>query len=199
MRLERWQHEKIISNAQKAASRYRRRVWWADVEEMRQEAIKEQLVASRTLDLEGRTNPKDYFGAAMYRIAAISIKTMLCKASAPVSTCHRVDNLKGLTRATVMIMGADGGEFDRPELTVYSDPEQQVQAAESARIVRDRVIQVLGEDGAEFALVMLTGEFHPRDIVEAHGVEPETVYATIRQIKDMLSGDSTLFEMWRQT
>lgn len=203
MNLKKIHYDKIMHNAHIAAVRYRRRVWWADVDEMRQEAVKEQLAAARTIDLSGRTNPDDYFGAAMYRIAAISIKTMLCKASAPVSTRHRVNNLKGLTHATITMapMGATDSDYferTRPELVTHETPEHETQASEIARLVRDRVVEVLGADGAEFAMIMLSGEFSPREVVEEHGGEAETVYGAMRRIRAMLSADSTLHEMWRQ-
>lgn len=199
MKLKRTHHDKIRSNAHKAAMRYRRRVWWADVEEMVQEAIKEQYVAARTFDPRGRTNPDDYFGAAMYRIATIAIKNMLCKASAPVSALHRPDNLKGLTSVGLMQPNESGiGERERPELGHSSTPELHAAESQLSRFVRSRVVHLLGEDGAEFAMAMLTGEFTPAEVVEEHDIAPETVYTTIRRMKDTLSTDRVLYDIWRE-
>lgn len=203
MKLSNWHHEKIELNAKKATNRYRRKVWWGDPHDMVQEAIKEQYAAARTLDLSGRVDANDYFGAAMYRIAAIAIKRLLMKASAPVSAHHRVDDLKGLIRAPLFDSSPsrDGAmrAAVRPELTEHSTPYHLVRDAMIAHQVRQRVAELLGDDGAEFALALLTGEFAPHDVVEEHGVTPKEVWSTVRRMKDQLSSDGVLHELWRNS
>jgi hypothetical protein len=75
--------------------------------------------------------------------------------------------------------------------------EEEFARAEWSKLVRDRIDVVIGEGGAEFIAQMLTGEFKPAEVAEAHGLEVADVYRAVRDAKKKISGDPELFELWR--
>lgn len=191
---------KVYSNATKATKRYKRKVFWAPEEDMKQEAIVAQLKAAQTFDPSKGTfdidnyDEEDHFGAFTWGVAVKSIKRFLCKMSAPVSAQHRVDVLKGILHEPLM----EGSE-ENPELPhLAQTPEIIQQQIALSKRVRERLWEILTREESAFAVAVFQEDVEPIEIAEFHGVDPQTVYKAISQIKKKLSRDSRLFEIWRE-
>ncbi len=175
--------ERVIELAGKAASRYKRRVWWANHEDMKHAGVEAIMSAIPGYD-------PDYgveIGAYSWRVAIYAVRRYVLKASAPVSAKHRLDVLKGLYRAEISAYEKD----EKP------DPEETVHRVLLARTVRTRVESILGETGAAFAIGILGGDFQPKDVIDDHGLKPAEVYHAIRMTKARLQSDKLLYELWR--
>lgn len=177
--------ERVIDLAGKAASRYKRRVWWASHEDMRHTAVEAIMEALPRFDQDRGVE----VGAYVWRVAIYAVRRHLLKQSSPVSASHRLDVLKGLHRAEITTYVED----------VAPGPEEIVHRVLLAQTVRHRVESLLGETGAVFALGLLGGEYRPKDVIEEHGLEPAVVYRVIRQTKAQLQADKTLYALWRDT
>lgn len=94
-------------------------------------------------------------------------------------------------------MGLYRAEYVEEQHEGASSQEDALGRAEWARLVRQRLDVVIGDGGAEFITQMLTGEYKPADVAEAHGVEITEVYKAVREAKKKISGDPELFELWR--
>lgn len=182
-------------NATKAAACYRRRCWWADFDDMKQEALTAQLKAERaqTYDPEiGR--PKS---AYLWSVAMYAVRRLVHKASAPVSTSHRTENLIGLYRAPTEYKAEGGGWMPNPAMPT-GNAETEMIAQDRAARIRARVVELLGPDSARFALEVLTHEWKPREVAEAHGVAVSVVYAAQRRLSSVLYADDVLQSIWEE-
>lgn len=185
-------------NAAKAASLYKRRCWWASYEDMRQEALTAQLEA------HARGNFDESFGrplsAYLWSVAMYAVRRLVHKASAPVSTSHRTERLLGLYRTPTELEGEDGGTYENPALSVVvGSTDSRVTAQDRARRVRQRVVELVGEDAAEFAFLVMTHEWRPNEVAEANGVPVKVVYAAQRRISNILIEDRELHQLWRES
>lgn len=197
---------KVYSNATKATKRYKRKVFWAPEEDMRQEAIVAQLKAAQTFDPSKGTfdidnyDEEDHFGAFTWGVAVKSIKRFLCKMSAPVSAQHRVDVLKGILHEPLFqSAGVGRGVRENPELPHETQtPEIIQQQISVSKRVRERLWEILTREESAFAVAVFQEDVEPIEIAEFHGVDPQLVYKAISQIKKKLSRDSRLFEIWRE-
>lgn len=192
------QLEKINSNAVKAAARYKKRCWWASIDDMRQEATVAQLAAAKRYDPTKGRHGNIEFGAYTWGIAVRAIRRMLLKSSAPVTAHHRLNVLKGIVHTPLTITNHQGEERERPELKAQDAPSDEIaQRAQISRQVHARMIKLVGADSVDFALGVLTGEFKPRDIAEYHRVDPKSVYRSARAIKRAIEEDRQLWKLWR--
>jgi len=185
--------EVIEANAVRIASLYKARCWWASHEDMAQEARRAQLEAYR----KGGYDEAFGGGVRRYLWAAgwMAVQRVLHKASAPVSTSHRTSNLIGLRRVpTAYTVGEV--VVENPELPTL-DGEAAAIAEDRRRRVQERVVALLGPEAAEFALGVMTHEWAPREVAEAHGVPVATVYAVQSRLRNILIGDRALYELWR--
>ena len=192
------QFEKIQSNAKRIASRFRRKCWWIDRDELEQAAVLEQLKAARNYDPgRGRTGDIE-FGAYTWRVAVLAARRSVLKASAPVTAHHRLEVLKGVSHTSLTIMNEQGEERERPEL-VEPSPwlDDLAQRSEFLARIQARVVELLGEDGAAFAFGVLSDEFRPAEVAAYHNIPAETVYRAARRMKRQLIEDRELWEMWR--
>lgn len=190
------QFAKIESNAKKAASRYKRKCFWAPKEDMIQEAIAAQLKAATQFDpLKGRDylsdsyDEADHFGAFTWKVAVKAIKRWLCKNSAPVSAQHRVDVLKGIRHEQIS---------EAESIESSTNPEEDVHKIQSVDRTYLRVWEILSKEESSFALAVLTGEFEPVEIANYHDIDPSTVYKAIADVKRKLQRDITLFQIWKE-
>jgi len=188
----------IQQNAAKAASLYKRRCWWASFEDMQQEAITAQLEAQSrgTFDASfGRP-----LSAYLWSVAMYAVRRLVHKASAPVSTSHRTDNLIGLHRDALELTGDDGVARENPALagTVRST-ESAATAQDRASRVRSRVIELVGERDAEFAFCVMTHEWRPAEVAAAAGVPATAVYTKQRRISNTLIEDRVLYDLWKES
>ena len=187
------QHDEIISNASKAASRYRRKCWWADPEEMVQEAVAAQLKAAPNWDhLCGVP-----FGAYLWRVAVLSIRNWLWRSSSPVSSSHRPERMRGLHHLSLMVFTPDGDSYERPELRISTTPETNARISERTRKVQTRLVELLGADGAKLAIGILSKEYTPGDLAYENDIAPALVYRMMREIRARLH-DKELYDLWAE-
>lgn len=180
----------VTKNASAVARRYKRRCWWASVEDLEQEAIRAQVEAleKSTFDPE-RGTPS---GAYLWAVALYSARRLLLKSSAPVSTEHRMDNLVGLYREVV----PDGDGSIEFHLDSF---EELVHRRDLARRVRERVLALVGAQCAHFALAVISDEVSPADVAAHNQVPATAVYEMQKAIKKVLEHDQVLNDLWRSS
>ncbi len=145
----------IVSNAQKAARCYKRRCWWAEVEDLEQEAVRAQLEALPKFDPTYHIDQNAY----LWIVALYSVRRFVLHASSPVSgSKHRPENMIGMHRAALEEC-ADMGAFDHTE--------DEVLRVLFAQRVRARVCSLLEAEDAEFALGVLSQVWSVRETEEA--------------------------------
>jgi DNA-directed RNA polymerase specialized sigma24 family protein len=169
-------------NARVVVGRYKRKCWWASAEDLVQEAICAQLQALTKFD-KTRGTPRD---AYLFYAALYSARRALLKASAPVSTSHDVNNLKGLSRADVM-------EIDG---VIHVEPADFLQRRNE---IHRAVVECLGDESADFAYAMLADGWHPNEVAAAHGYDPHDVYAAVGWVRSQLGSNDALCQMWSET
>ena len=185
---------KIMDLAARVASRYVSRCRWAERAEIEAAAMAAMVEANSLYD-DGRGVER---GAFLWAVAVNAAHRSVLKASAPVSASHRPAVLKGMSGVSVFVEVGDT-EVEREELSHdVATPEVLFDDAEVASRVRERVVQLLGADGAEFALGVISGDFKPREVAEYHRIPVERVYVTTRQMKATLSEDFELWKMWNE-
>lgn len=187
--------EIIQRNASRAAACYRRRCWWADFDDMRQEAIAAQLKAER-----GRTYDEELgrpLSAYLWSVALYAVRRLVHKASAPVSTSHRTENLLGLYRAPTELHLEGGHVIPHPALPSRNAEDEAIAQDVDTR-VRLRVVELLGTETARFALEVMTHEWKPQEVAEANGVPVRVVYAAQRRVADVLYSDDVLRSIWEE-
>lgn len=171
----------IVKNANVVSHRYKRRCWHASVEDLVQESVCAQLEAVK----RGTFNPDlgRPLGAYLFYVAVFSARALLIKSGSPVSTCHRLDNLKHLTRAPV------------EELTLVTENPER---AQSECQIHDRVVRCLGHEGAVFAYAMFVEGWKPAEVAAANGRPVRDVYQAVNDMRRALSGDALLVQMWKE-
>ncbi len=175
--------ERVIELAGKAASRYKKRVWWANHEDMKHAGVEAIMEAIPRYEPDRGIE----VGAYVWQVAIYAVRRYVLKQSAPVSAHHRLDVLKGLYRAEISMYEKD----EKPS------PEETVHRVLLARTVRTRVESILGETGAAFAIGILGGDFQPKEVIDDHDLEPAEVYHAIRMTKSRLQADKVLYDLWR--
>jgi hypothetical protein len=175
----------IHRNAARAAGRYKRKCWWADYGDLYQAASLAQVEAWDKFD-ESWGRPRE---AYLWRAAFLAARTTVHKASSPVSTSHRTENLLGLYRESL--------ETPHPALEDAMSAEDLCSLYERARRVRARVATLLGDDAVGFALGVITDEWKPREVAQANGCTAQRVYAAQQRMVRVLSCDRELYELWR--
>ena len=191
MPLTKRQLKEITNNAGKATSRYMRQCWWADPKDMKQEAIAAQLKAAPNWDRQCGVP----FGAYLWRVAVLSIRNWLWRASAPVSSRSRPERLRGIQHLALLVFTADGQAYERPELRTHATPEANAQGTERSRKVQARLVALLGADGAKLATGVLSKEYTPGDLAYENNIPPAQVYRMMRQIRTRLH-DQELYDLW---
>lgn len=174
-------------NADQVVRFYKRRCWWVSAEDLRQEALMAQLDAERRFDVskvnEGYGDHKA-LERYLYFVATYAVRRQVLKSSSPVSASHRLDVLVGLYRAPVREDNA--GIADNAEHAYY------------ARQVIDRVVRLLGEDGAKFAFAMIIDGWDAQDVAEVNNVPRQEVLQEVSYIRGALMADATLHALWRE-
>lgn len=176
----------VIRNADILAARYKRRCWWADVDDLRQEGLAAQLQCRSTWD-------PDYgvpFGAYAWRAAALAMRAFLLRMSAPVSAPRgHGELLVGLQHAPIE---------DARDVENGTDPRKAFDVEDHRARVRGAVAGALTAPAAEYAWATLGGDFTPRDVAAYYAIPAKTVYAANVAVRDALRGSSELFDTWQE-
>lgn len=177
----------LVRNAKIVARRYKRRCWWAEEADIASDAFVAQLSALP------KAKPDKPLIRYTWQVAVNAASASVKRASAPVSSRANPDHLVGLYRASL-----DVPDWHAPrQLIEHETPFDAV--AEKMRVerIRERVRVLLGEDGLTFAIDMLTGEFQPADVSGEHSIPVASVYRVVRRIRETLSSDRVLYDLWR--
>ena len=184
------QTAKILSNAAKASARYCARGQYSMAEDMKQEAVAVQLEAV------GRYNPDGApFGAYMWTATVRALKNHLICSQSPVTYKHRPDKLKAMSSVGLTYTSQAGEESDHSELPT-TDTASELEARDRARRVRARLVHVLGETDAEYALRMFSHETTVYDDADTRGISTSEVYAKLKPLRDKLKNDTNLRSLW---
>ena len=176
--------EEIEKNARQVARRYKRRAWWAPTQEMEQEAYCAQLRAYASFD----TSMGVPAGAYLRRAAVLSVKALLWRLSSPVSYKHRPEKLAGILHE----------ELPRSACSQSPHSHEIVERAHFARRVRDRVVELLGVEAAEYAIGMLTEGYTPEEAAHAHGVPVEQARQSLNHARGLMRMDRPLYELYQE-
>lgn len=168
--------------AKSVARAYRRKVWWADFEDMSQEAFAEMRKAEPLWDARVGI-PKS---AYLRRVAVLAVRKMLWKQSAPVSGRGERE-LRGLMRAEMTEMGSSG----QPPDEEVNEKRWHERVAERLRELADR------DPSVREGLAMLLGEESPMEREAASGVARVELYRHRRRARRAVLNDPVLFELFR--
>lgn len=175
-------HDEMASIARRAAARYARRCWWADKQELEQEAWVAMLRARKTFDPQVGVP----FGGYAWRAVVVSLSSYLWRQSAPVSAGDRdLEELAGIHRAPLEAAA---------NVAQALDVEELVDCVRRARLVRD-VIDLHDEDG--HARAVLLGERRPQEVARESAGDVSQVYRSTQRARSALGTDAELWYAWR--
>lgn len=170
--------------ALRAASRYKRIYWWAELDDLKQVALMAVFRARKSWDVKEGIP----FGGYAWRAATIQLRNFVRKMSAPVSAKENdLDNLVGIFRASV-------GQLENKSNTNEGDA---VELLDSAR-TREQVREVFGrvEDGY-LARMVLLDEDAPRVVAAREGIPVRRVYEATRRVRNAIWNSRELWETWK--
>lgn len=134
-----------------AVKRYSRRCWWADQEEMKQEAWLVALSASRTFKAEtwGDSHVAGLYWYA-WRAVVIQLRNYLWRQSAPVHAPQRkLPELAGVVRAPIEAA---------PHEATHEHPEQLLHTSERRALIQQAVLGRIAPDLLPLAKAALDGD-----------------------------------------
>lgn len=188
------QHEDLDRAADVVARRYARRVWWADVEDLRQEA--RMVIESTYRNWDPSVGVSRY--SYVSRAAALHLRRYLLRQSSPVSASHHYcDHLREHRRVPVTRCFDDGAE----EEWLSSGEEPQDVAVDDARwsasVRRSIAIAVGSIEYADAVGAIITAERRAAEVAAELGVAVESIYRATRRVKAIMSANVELYELWR--
>lgn len=173
-----------------SAASYVRRVWWADREDLEQEAWK---YATEILNYQQTYDPSvgvPLFGYLRKAIGRLLYNYVLAE-SAPVSAPRRdAGRLKGLQRAAIE---------DAPEDTLDPEVELRERFSDAGRRARLETILhgLVGSEKTELAVPFLIGEERTYPAAAARaGRSVEEVKAAVKQVRQAIAGSPELWRLW---
>ncbi len=189
--------EKILSNANAVAHRYRKRAPWSSFEDVRQAAAVEMIDAERKAKYDPQRGVE--VGAYFWRIGVYGARREVHLSRSPVSHLHRVERLRDI-RGESMYRPSDTGEDTSEERTELGEGQECIDATahrmQIAQRVRERISAVLGESWVDLVLGVLGEGWTPAEVAEKNGVEVTQVYVLIRKATAALTADRALFALW---
>lgn len=170
----------------RVARTFKRRVSYADVNELQQAAWVAVLGRLRA----GGYNPAagdlgGYVWGTAYRAAAIE----LTRASSPVSAHHRREVLRNTRGVSDEVL-----EWERDD----SDPEAATARALLLAKIRARATEVVGPKGAAFYIDLVDGKVTAGEYAAQCKVSTRDVREGAARVREALSDDPTLFELWKE-
>lgn len=175
----------VIKVARKAARRYARRCWWAEVEDLEQEGALAALRAAKSWDPAVGVPIEAY----LWRAAVVAMRTSLWKNSAPVSAPgKKVSELRGAHRADLI----------PEEHFAPSTPDSLIEEATRADEVFFEVVDAVGHGpDSMLGIEVLLGEKKAREVASARGVAVERVYRAAQEARRAVAEDRACYELWR--
>lgn len=173
-----------------AASRYARRCWWADREDLEQEAMVAAFAATKTWDEKVGVE----FGAYAYRACLLHLRRYLWKNSAPVSAADKkLTELRGLHRAELV---DDDHRCNREWADqLLADADWQFRAFEQI----EYVLTALQKPTAmKAALQVLLEEERPARVAARLNIPIDHVYRATKRAKEVLGNNAALLDLLRE-
>lgn len=164
------------------AARYKRRCWWADVQDLEQVGFLAVLEAAKRWEPEVGV-PRD---AYLIKAIVFAMKRELWKNSAPVSGgLHRPEEqLAGLVRAPV----------DNEAHAATSDPEQDLINAQWRAIIRSSLLQRF----SPVVVDILLEERTSKEVAQSTGVPVRSVYNETASARAQIAGDVKLWNLLKE-
>jgi len=173
-----------LANA--SARRYKALCWWADVEDMRQEAYYAMLRAHRTFD----PNEGVPLGAYLWAACVRWLRGYLWKNSSPVSASwDKLDELAGLHRAPLTAVA---------NLAADSTPERMVGQAEWRQQVRVELRDLAAQLAMPDFLGGVMAELEPVQQAEQRAVPVRQVYRERERLVHLAKQDARLYALWEE-
>ena len=176
----------LVVLARIAASRYKRKCWWADRAALEQQAWVAMLEAQRTHDPQTGVP----FAGYAWRAIINQLHGAVLRESAPVSAPDRkLPDLKGIYREML-----DAGLVDPT-----GDPYHLlVQLERRARLLRALDAVMSNEKDGDLAAAVLLREETPREVARTRRVPVQRVYAAVRRAKIHISRDYLCWRFWQE-
>ena len=194
--------EMVLANAGKVAHRYARRCTWTTYDDLRHEAVRAQLEALNTYDPLHESGAP--ISAYLYIAGRYAVKRSVLSTSTAVSSRHDPRRLIGLGSTSIY------RRMDDPDASDCAS-EEVPDVAHSNRYgvsythhehftycVRRRLVELFGVDGAEFALLVLSGEWEQHEVADAHDVEQSMIYRIVGRMRRVIAADEELQTLWRE-
>jgi DNA-directed RNA polymerase specialized sigma subunit len=190
--------EEVQRIARAVARRFKRRCWWADVDDMESEACVAVLKAHKTFDPQVGVP----FAGYAARAAALQITDWLWRQSSPLSGgLHDPEkNIAGVFRMTLDILasGHRGEDTTRRELTVDPDTGNELDVAAWRLAVREQ-LRLLAERtrNGDLAVEVLVRDRPSRDVMQQTG-RGRDVYKATELVRRLARKDAALYELWQR-
>lgn len=176
--------------ALRVAKRYARRCWWAEEDDLRQEA--REAAARAMLKWDSRVGVP--FQAYAWCSCARAVQNLLWRQSSPVSAPkNKLPELAGIWRAP-------NDAVLKEYATPVPAPDQQLESALYAEAVREQVQFVLEDEDpivVGWAMRVLLGEEPMIEVAETEGVRLHDLRIAMKRVRGVLREDARLFELWR--
>lgn len=179
--------ERIVTGL---ASRYARKCWWAEKDDLEQVGRLAALRAGLTFDPHVGV-PE---GAYVQRAVTLSMRRWLWANSAPVSggTADPWKDRAGLVRAPI-----ESPEGD-PLLPCRRPPPDALLSARSwVEEARERIAGLTDAEGCRLGLRVLLGERSASEVAREAGVPPKEVYQSTTEVRRRLQGSRALWAFLR--
>lgn len=178
--------EKTI--ADRVAARYKSKFWWADLDDLRQEALYAICRAKRTFNADEGFP----FEAYAWRAAVLTVRRYVLKMSSPVSASNSEDSLldlKGTQRAAI---------DPSSDWFVHNDlNEEALSAVRAKREILRRLQELLaGMRDGEIAEAVLLNEEKSATVAKRYSVPVTKVYGAAQRARRMISADADLWRLW---
>lgn len=179
-------YEELDEVAEKVARRYCRRCWWANFDDVKQDAWHAIVQATRPFD-------PDYglpFEAYAMRAAFRWVRGPLWKESSPVSSSN-LDKLRGLHRAPIEAIET----HEAP-----NDPEREVALLEWRRHVAKIINHEVSVIDVPMSAVIdvITKERKAAEVASELNISVGQVYRAVARARDEIASSRKLYEEWRE-
>ena len=173
--------------ARRAAARYKSRCWWAEFDDLHQQALEAALRAERTFDPDVGV-PLD---AYLWRACVLALRTYTWKQSPVSAPDHKLTELRGLHRAELTDVTDDRAQEPWAD-KVLSDKQWADRA-------RASIEEALGEQSDKaLALRVLLADEKPREVADACDVPIQRVYRATQRARDALGRDLDIYHLWKE-
>jgi DNA-directed RNA polymerase specialized sigma24 family protein len=178
--------------ASRAAARYARRVFWADPEDLKQEAMVAALTAAKRSFDPSCGVPLEAYA---WRACMLHLRAYCWRQSSPVSeTDHELHNLRGVHRLSLDKAGTEHLSTGEAFL------DDQVSSKMLNDLIREQIDYLFDKSPhAGVARRVLIDEMPARHVAEEFSLPVVQVYRIARRARVLLSENAMLFELWRDT